>query len=389
MSSRDLSNGRPVRVAIVGVGSQGMGFLHALRLVPEQFEVVGVADVRPGQLEQAARRYEVTRTTSNWREFLEDRTVDLMYFGTPGDQHSENALAALAAGKHVYIEKPVTCNTNDARQALELAREHQLTVMVCMNVRQYWPFPIIKRFVDDGLLGDIFFAQQDYLHDCRYVLMPDSPRFWSTNERPINFHRESAIHPLDTLVWLLGPIKRVWAQQVEGIVAQRNPGLLRPSDCVSLELEFCRPNMIGRSLTNVGYIGYYAFPYYSISLYGTEGTALPQGIFLGRDNNQDYEQVHDPERQVLIQYTQELHDQLGITSDIPIVPYEYQPGDPSHVACHLRLFKLLLPALRRRQPVDPGLGSNARLLAVLEAAQRSLETAQFEVVDYTGLETVS
>ena len=135
MAASDLSNGRPVRVAVVGVGNQGSGFVHALRLMPHEFEVAGISDIMPNTLARVAARYEVTRTTPNWREFLDDDSIDLLYFGTPGDQHSLNLLEALKAAKHVYIEKPVAINTDDCRQALHLAREQHATVMVCMNVR--------------------------------------------------------------------------------------------------------------------------------------------------------------------------------------------------------------------------------------------------------------
>jgi predicted dehydrogenase len=307
-----------------------------------------------------------------------------LYFGTPGDQHSLNLLEALKAGKHVYIEKPVALNTDDSRAALGLAREQHATVMVCMNVRNYWPFPVLKKMLEEGMLGNVFFAQQDYIHDCRYICMPDSPRFHSTYARPMHYFYETAVHPLDTLAWLLGPISRVTALKADGVINQTIPGHIFPSDCVSLQLEFSRPNLIGRSLTNFGYVGYYAFPHYGISLYGSEGTALPDGVFLA-SQNPDYEQVHDPERWVKLDY-HKLHHELGVTADIPPVPYEYEKGDPSHVICHLRLFKRLLPALRTGSPVDPGLVSNAQTLAVLEASMRSLQSGRPETVDYTGFE---
>lgn len=384
MSAQDLSNGRPVNAAVVGLGQQGSAFVHALRLMPEQFNIVGVADISEQSLARVGNAYEVERRTRNWREYLDDDTVDLMYFGTPGDCHSENLLEALSAGKHVYIEKPAAVSTEDCRKALKLAEQNRLTVMVCMNVRNYWPFPVVKRVVDEGMLGDVFFAQQDYIHDCRYIMMPDSPMFLRSYKEPVDYFSETAVHSLDTLTWLLGPVRRVVsAQKSDGIISQARPGAFLPGDCVSLELEFASPNLIGRSLTLIGYVGTYGNTYYGISLYGNKGTVLPSGIFTS-ELNPDYFQVHSKDTWVKLEF-EELYKKFDITVDQSPVPYTYKKGDPHHVGCHLKLFKALLPAMRERREVEPGLRSNARIIAVLEAGKRALETGQPAVVDYSGL----
>ncbi|MFH1615115.1 MAG: Gfo/Idh/MocA family oxidoreductase [Planctomycetota bacterium] len=387
MAKAKLSKADPIRTALVGLGDQGHGCLHAMRLMSEDFEIVGLSDKHQEVLKNLAKRYEVDRTTTDWKEFLDDETIDFMYFATPGDRHSENILESLRAGKHVYIEKPAANNINDCQTALELAQEKNLLVMVCMNVRHYWPNSVIKHALEEGMLGDIFYVQMDYIHDVRYCLMPDSPRFKKTyfaDQQKANYFYEASCHPIDTLMWMFGPIARVWAQESEGIISRVWQGRLVPSDCVSVEVEFAKPNLIGRSLTLLGYCGDRPSKFYGITICGTQGSALPDGVFLVKDNP-DYEQVHDPDRQVKLEY-EKLGTEWGITTDPP-VPYEYKPGDPSHVACHLKLLPRLVTAIRQgRRAVEPGLLSNAMVMSVMEACVRSLKTKNQEQVDYEPMQ---
>ncbi len=143
-------------VAIVGLGYWGPNLLRNYLEVPG-VTVKWVCDVVPEALEKVRRRYPAQATTESYDEVLADRAVDAVVIATPISTHFALAKAALEAGKHVFVEKPMTSSTADAEELVLLAHRTGLTLMVGHTFVFSPPVRKLGDLIHRGQLGDIHF----------------------------------------------------------------------------------------------------------------------------------------------------------------------------------------------------------------------------------------
>jgi len=146
---------------MVGVGIIGYGYWGP-NLVRNFFETKGasvrqVCDLRAGRLEHAAMRFPGVRTTTNVDELMDDSTVDAVAIATPVSTHFDFAMRALAAGKHVLIEKPLAGTAEQARRIIEEAARRGLVLMVDHTFVYTGAVRRIREIVASGDLGDIYY----------------------------------------------------------------------------------------------------------------------------------------------------------------------------------------------------------------------------------------
>jgi predicted dehydrogenase len=119
---------------MIGVGIVGYGYWgpNLVRNFSEAVEtrVIAVCDLRTDSLALVGRRYPAIRTTPDFSELLVDPAIDAIAVATPVRSHFELALAALQAGKHVLLEKPMTETAEQARRLIEVAEPRNLVLMV-------------------------------------------------------------------------------------------------------------------------------------------------------------------------------------------------------------------------------------------------------------------
>jgi len=147
----------PLRVALVGYGYWGPNLLRNYMELPEA-QVAWVCDRRPEALAKAQSRFPAIAATTDLEVVLNDASVDALLVATPISTHHPIAKAALEAGKHVFIEKPMTANTAQACELVELAAERGLTLMVGHTFVFSPPVRKVKEIIAAGDLGDIYFV---------------------------------------------------------------------------------------------------------------------------------------------------------------------------------------------------------------------------------------
>ena len=156
-----------VGVAVVGLGSWGPNLLHALGESADA-EVRWICDVDSSRLAKFRRRHPEARVTTHMDRILADPAVDAVVLATPSDKHYELAMRALDAGKHVFVKPPLATSTELADDLAATARERR-RIVTCAHTFVYSP-PVraIKRMIDAGMLGDIY-----YISSSRLNLGPD------------------------------------------------------------------------------------------------------------------------------------------------------------------------------------------------------------------------
>jgi len=144
----------PVRLAQVGVGYWGRNLLRCAVELPGA-EVVWACDQRDGARAHAARQYPSVQTTDRYEDLLEDESVEAILVATETPQHFPLAEAALRAGKHVFVEKPLAQTADQAERLVALAAERGLRLMVGHLLRYHPAFRYVEDLVREGGLGDV------------------------------------------------------------------------------------------------------------------------------------------------------------------------------------------------------------------------------------------
>jgi predicted dehydrogenase len=179
--------GRPA-VALAGLGQWGA---NLARNFNELASLAWICDVSEERVAAAASRYPAARTTTSFDELLADEAVEAVVVATPVPTHAELARRTLAAGKHVFVEKPMAMGAGDAEVLVALAEERGLTLMPG-HLLLYHPGVLkLKELVDAGELGDVL-----YVYGNRQnlgTIRADENALWSLG-----------VHDLSVILYLLG-----------------------------------------------------------------------------------------------------------------------------------------------------------------------------------------
>jgi predicted dehydrogenase len=149
-------NGSVVNIAVVGLGYWGPNLVRALFEI-EDVEVSCICDLDADRLSRFGKRYPSARMTRDFDNVLTDPLVDAIVIATPVFTHFDLASRALAAGKHVFVEKPLASSSSEATDLLELADQMDRVIM-CGHTFLYSPaVRAVKEMLTRGDLGDIYF----------------------------------------------------------------------------------------------------------------------------------------------------------------------------------------------------------------------------------------
>jgi predicted dehydrogenase len=144
----------PVALALVGVGAWGRHLLRNFAALPGA-ELVWACDVKEAARAEAAQRYPGLQTTGRFEEVIEDERVEAVVVATETPQHFPLAEAALRAGKHVFVEKPLAQTADQAERLVAIAAERDLRLMVGHLLLYHPAFRYVERLVREGELGEV------------------------------------------------------------------------------------------------------------------------------------------------------------------------------------------------------------------------------------------
>ena len=252
-----------VRIGLVGAGGIAGAHARGYAQLRELGRVVAVCDVVGEAAARRARELEVERTYTDWRQLLAatgDQAVDAVDICLPHDQHAEVTMAALAAGKHVLVEKPIATTTEDAWRMVDAARRAGRVLQVGHNERFDPQYQEMRRLVLEGAIGEVFGARADHNQN---VVLPAGHWLRDAVRSGGGSLIGSGIHRVDLLRWLVGEVVEV-----------SNVQLIRPERLEGEALAFTTfrfsTGALGELSTNWAVR---RFPWYELMwLYGSEGS---------------------------------------------------------------------------------------------------------------------
>ena len=190
-----------LKIGVVGI-SRGSAYVEAFGQ-GKRSEITALCDVDEAQLDDAAATLQLdsSHLFTDYDAFLES-DIDAVIVGTPIPFHEEQVVRALAADKHVLCEVTAAHTLEGCRRIYEAAKRAKAKYMMAENYIwldyiQQW-----KKWVDDGHIGRIHYAEAEYVHDIRDLLVDPSTgaSFWRTYRPPIHY----CSHCLGPLLYLLG-----------------------------------------------------------------------------------------------------------------------------------------------------------------------------------------
>lgn len=194
-----------VATAVIGVGNRGSYLLSAVLKQPDA-RVVALCDLKPDRLDKAATSaaQHNPATTTDWRKIIDRKDVDAVYIATPPHLHSEMAIAALKAGKHVYCEKPIGTTPAEVRDLLKAAKASNRVFVAGQQMRSMIQLSEAIRKIHDGAIGDILFvkAQRHASADLPYD--GSSGDWYFDFKKSGGYLVEQSVHNLDACNWVIG-----------------------------------------------------------------------------------------------------------------------------------------------------------------------------------------
>jgi predicted dehydrogenase len=219
---------RDIGVGIIGTGFMGKAHAFAYRAVAGIFPVKlvpvleMVADNDKDAAERAYRQLRFTRMTTDWKELVDSRKVEIVSITTPNVVHREMALAAVAAGKHVHCEKPIAPNAEDARAMMEAAEAKGVVTQVGYNYIKNPMLGLAREMIAAGELGEIIGFRGIHAED--YMADPEVPYNWRVDKSGgAGAVADLGSHIIGMARFLLGPIDEVLAD-LETIATSRPIG---------------------------------------------------------------------------------------------------------------------------------------------------------------------
>jgi predicted dehydrogenase len=219
----------PSRLGVGLVGSGFMGRAHAFAFnavaqifdLPLKPELVVLADRSDEIATAAAGQLGFGKAVSDWRLLVEDTAVDVVAITTPNAMHKPVALAALAAGKAVYCEKPLATTLADARDMVAAAQAAATVTLVGFNYLKNPMISLAAEIARSGEIGEVVGFRGIHAED--YMVDPNAPHSFRTDPQGGGALMDIGSHIVSLAQHLAGPIDEVTA--IVGTVHQTRPSV--------------------------------------------------------------------------------------------------------------------------------------------------------------------
>ncbi len=199
--NRSIYNMKMMKAGLIGVFGRGRNgwLMHQ----PENgWEIVAGADTKQSSRDKFAEKFPEAQLFEDYRELLKRSDIDAVMIATPDFCHEEQAIAALKAGKAVFLEKPLALTIEGCDRILRTAYETGTKLFLGHNMRYYPVILKMKEIIDSGIIGDVQCGW------CRHFINYGGDAYfrdWHSEQRYSNgLLLQKGAHDIDVIHWLMG-----------------------------------------------------------------------------------------------------------------------------------------------------------------------------------------
>ena len=191
----------PLRVGVIGCGRVARDRHVPIAASMEGVELKAICDISPETRSALKEQYGLDEVHDSYQTLLDLDSVDAVMIATPTEYHAEIGLAALAADKHVMIEKPLALSLSDVDRLEEAAAQHGKTVAVAMNSRWHRLVREARQRIRDGQIGEVGLVRSAFTDD--YRIEKEPPPWMMQHEQGGCVLVETAVHHFDLWPFVL------------------------------------------------------------------------------------------------------------------------------------------------------------------------------------------
>src|SRR6267154_1605455 len=209
-----------VKVGIIG--SQFQADIHAASFqILNEAEVVAIASPTPGNAAAIAKRYNIPRVFTDYREMLKERDIEMVTIAAPNSLHAQMTKDIAAAGKHIVCEKPLAMTIAEGEEMIAAAKQHGVLLMYGEELFFTPKYLKAKEMADAGAFGKIYLVKQSEKH-----FGPHSPWFWDVSRSGGGALMDLGCHGIAFCYWFLGrpAIQSVYCQMVTYVHGDKTRG---------------------------------------------------------------------------------------------------------------------------------------------------------------------
>jgi predicted dehydrogenase len=214
---------------MIGLGWWGRHMVNSIK-GSDKIEITRLTARTPSKHQDFADETGIPLLDS-YEKALEDPEVDAVILVTPHSQHEDQVMAALAAGKQIFCEKPLSLTKDSVQRMVAAVNEAGIVMGVGHERRYESTMEEIKRIVDSGELGTLMHVEANFSHDIFTSVESDNWR-GSTEEAPAAGMTGMGVHLTDLFISMLGPIESVSAQTAQRVLD------LPTGDLVTVQMKF-------------------------------------------------------------------------------------------------------------------------------------------------------
>lgn len=152
---------KKLKVGVIGAGGISHSHIEAFRQL-QDIEIAAISDPNEAKLTFVAEKYGILKRFVNWEDILKE-PVDIISICSPNAFHAQQSISALKSGKHVICEKPVAMNVEEVEAIIETAKQTGNKFMAAFSQRFAPHSQFIKKMVDNGQIGEIYYVKASYL----------------------------------------------------------------------------------------------------------------------------------------------------------------------------------------------------------------------------------
>ncbi|MFT4586270.1 MAG: putative dehydrogenase [Candidatus Binatia bacterium] len=235
---------KKLRVGLIGYGFMGRTHSNAFRKVGNFFDLKYDIEMKAccarneGRIKEFADNWGYESYETDWRKLVERDDIDLIDIGSPNNTHCEMALAAIANGKMVMCEKPLSMDGAEGLKMVKAVEKAGVPNMVWYNYRRVPAVTLAKQIIESGKLGRIFHYRAQFLQDWTIDanLGQGGEGLWRLDAAVAGsgVTGDLLAHCIDTALWLNGPMDDVTAM-TETFIKERKHNLTGKTQAVTID----------------------------------------------------------------------------------------------------------------------------------------------------------